>query len=518
MPGLGIRCLSALAVGAVAVSGCARTAEEESAAISSSTQVSTLPAPTATGSYAPFENLNVVGGQPITEGPSGLRPDAPSEVRPVTNTDGGEIDRLSALAMADIDEFWSGSYGPPLSGKYTPVVELFSWDSTDQSAKGMFCGSGTANFPNAAMCSGEYQNCTPEGSCSSSYNTIGWDRAEFIPEFQRAFGDHAVAVIMAHETGHAIQFISSDLKPRRSIVAEQQADCFSGIYTRWVTDGKSPRFTINTGEGLNSILAALLGIRDSVETDESRREGLGLGEHGSAFERISAFEMGFNDGTAACAGITDEEIGQRRGNLPVALQSGESGENPVSEESVTVLVEALNILFNPPSSPTLIFEEQSCAEAPADAPASYCPSSKTLYADVPALASLSTSISSEAGYRLSSLPQFGDYTAYSVLVSRYMLALQEQEGLSLDGEQAGLRTSCLTGVATAKMSEPVPVSGDQSIKLTAGDLDEAVAGVLVNGLLASDVTGSFAPKGFARVAAFRTGVLGDQQTCLKTFL
>jgi hypothetical protein len=39
-------------------------------------------------------------------------------------------------------------------------------------------------------------------------------------------------------------------------------------------------------------------------------------EHGSAFERISAFQFGFTDGPSSCAAIDAQEIGQRRGDLP----------------------------------------------------------------------------------------------------------------------------------------------------------------------------------------------------------
>lgn len=97
-----------------------------------------------------------------------------------------------------------------------------------------------------------------------------------------------------------------------------------------------------------------------------------------------------------------------------------------------------------------------------------------------------------------------------------MLAVQKQRGgLSLDNASAGLRTACLTGVATAKLAKGIPLSNGNTVRLTGGDLDEAVAGVLTNGLAASNVNGEFAPSGFARVDAFRSGVLTDEDTCLK---
>ena len=112
----------------------------------------------------------------------------------------------------------------------------------------------------------------------------------------------------------------------------------------------------------------------------------------------------------------------------------------------------------------------------------------------------------------------GDNTAYSILVSRYMLALQhERGGLVLDSAEAALRTACLTGVATTKMTEAVTTSDGNTVALSAGDLDEAVSGLLTNGLAAGDVNGETVPSGFSRMDAFRNGVLGDEERCFKRF-
>lgn len=112
----------------------------------------------------------------------------------------------------------------------------------------------------------------------------------------------------------------------------------------------------------------------------------------------------------------------------------------------------------------------------------------------------------------------GDNVAYSVLVSRYMQAIQhERGGVALDNAEAALRTACLTGVATVKMSKQVTTPDGATIALTAGDVDEAVSGLLTNGLAASDVNGESVPSGFSRIDAFRVGVLGDANRCFARF-
>jgi hypothetical protein len=53
--------------------------------------------------------------------------------------------------------------------------------------------------------------------------------------------------------------------------------------------------------------------------------------------------------------------------------------------------------------------------------------------------------------------------------------------------------------------------------LTAGDLDEAVSGLLTNRLVASDADGSTVPAGFTRIAAFRGGVVGNMDACYSRY-
>ena len=299
-----------------------------------------------------------------------------------------------------------------------------------------------------------------------------------------------------------------------TLVSEQQADCLAGVYMRWVAEGNSPRFTLSTGDGLNNLLASMISFRDPLM---SELEYSGEDEHGSAFERVSAFQFGFTDGASSCAAIDLKEIGQRRGDLPVMLPADQTGEWPVTEESVRAIVEAMGTLFSPADPPQLSFDASSasdCPDARPSPPASFCPATNTIVVDLPELELMGAQSEGENGIGVLS----GDNTAYSVLVSRYMQAIQhERGGLVLDNAEAALRTACLTGVATTKMTQKVTTSDGNTIALTAGDVDEAVSGILTNGLVASDVNGESVPSGFSRIDAFRVGVLGDEERCFKRF-
>jgi len=440
-----------------------------------------------------------VGGMEAVEGPTGLRPNPKPATREVTGTDGGEVDNIAGQSISDLEEFWKFAYPDTFDDELTPVSAVISWDS--DADDGTFCGESTEGFVNAAFCQED--------------ETIGWDRTVLMPALRKAHGDMAITMVLAHEYGHAIQQ-QATLNPQGvpSLVAEQQADCLAGSYVRWVAEGKSPRFTLNTGEGLNNLLAAMISFRDPVPSGNNIYTS--GDEHGSAFERISAFQFGFSDGPSACTAINLPEIKQRRGELPVELPTDQSGELPVTEASVRSIIDAMNILFTPKSPPQVTFDPaaaSSCPDARPSSPVSYCPATNTITVDLPALQQIGTPVEGENGLVLQ-----GDNTAYSALVSRYMMALQSQRGgLVLDNAEAGLRTACLTGVATTKLSTSITTPDGNTVALTAGDIDEAVAGLLTNGLAAGDVNGESVPAGFSRIDAFRVGVLGDVDSCYTRF-
>lgn len=236
---------------------------------------------------------------------------------------------------------------------------LYSWDS--DSYDGEFCGETTEGLVNAGFCEQD--------------DTIGWDRAVLMPSLRAANGDMAITMVLAHEYGHAIQKMAT-MNPRGvpAMVAEQQADCLAGVYLRWVAEGKSPRFTLSTGEGLNNLLAAMMiSFRDPLLSSADKYDT--GDEHGSAFERISAFQFGFTEGTAACAAINIQEIKQRRGiRGGTALQPERrtAGHRDVGETDHRGDEHPVR----PEVPPQLSFDAasaSSCPDARPSPPASYCP-------------------------------------------------------------------------------------------------------------------------------------------------
>ncbi|WP_410875364.1 metallopeptidase [Nocardia sp. A7] len=436
-------------------------------------------------------------GAVSSTGPSGSRPGVPDTDRKAENGDNGKIDKLALNAIADIEEYWQTEYSKTFRGAFKPASKVISWSARATEAESVqFCKSSTYKLVNAAYCPLDH--------------TIGWDRAVLLPLLVDKYKEMSVVMVLAHEYGHAIQSQADLLRGffTDALVKEQQADCLAGVFLRHVAEGNSKHFTLNTTDGLNGVLGATVAVRDRDPNDPDA-------VHGSAFERVSAVQMGYTDGAKSCEGINEAEIEKRRGGLPVTFDDGEKdAQLPVNKENLTTLAAQLSKSMPIQNAPKFDYAgvTRKCASTTTTEPVSYCPGSNTIGTDIPAMAKRAGEGASGKEEPLSAVVT-GDYNAAAVFVSRYALAVQQDRKLSLTGaESAGLRTACLTGVLTTKLSEP-----NSDPRLSAGDLDEAVSGLLADGIAASDVNGKVVSSGYQRLEAFRTGVLSGEQACLTQF-
>ncbi|MFE3024291.1 metallopeptidase [Nocardia tengchongensis] len=439
-----------------------------------------------------------VAGLPTTSGPSGPRTGVPDSTLTAQNSDGGMIDKLVLNALDDIQTYWQGEFPREFGGDFTPVDKFISWNAkTPRSQAGQFCGETSYRLVNAAY-------CRLDGS-------VGWDRGVLLPAVADEFGKMSVVMVLAHEYGHAIQEMAK-LVGRRTptIVKEQQADCFAGAFIRNVAEGKAPHFTINTSDGLNAVLAATVAFRDADPDDPQS-------VHGSAFERVTAVQIGFTDGPKSCKAIDQNEIDRRRGNLPQTLgNDANHGQSEVTQSSLQDLAKAMASIMPISDEPEYGYDtaKLNCRNGADTAPVTYCPATNRIGTDVAALHDRGVSNADDQDALPANVT--GDFTAYIVFISRYTLAVQHSEKLPLKGAKTGLRAACLSGVISGKLADPSRKASG-GITLSAGDLDEAVSGLLTDGLAASDTDGKTVPSGFSRVDAFRAGVLGTQDICYSRY-
>jgi predicted metalloprotease len=391
-----------------------------------------------------------VAGLPITAGPSGERPGtSPAQVT-VRGSDNGRIDHLAADAVDDIQAYWE-----KVLPNYRPVTGLNSYDSAKPGV--VLCGENTQGLVNAFYCGND--------------DTVSWDRGVLLPALARSFGDMSVVAVLAHELGHAVQ-TRLGAAGAGSIVREQQADCYAGSYFRSVAEGNSPRFQISTGPGLNQILSTLFFIRDTPGTSATSPEA-----HGTAFDRVTAFQLGFGDGPSRCGAIDAAEVNRR---VTPAEEGPDAPDLNVTDPAALRDLQAtIKSAFGTPEAQ--FTTDPACT---GQHPVGYCPDD-TIALDLSALSKI-----------------HGDFAAFAEIVSRYGLSILHARGLPLNGMLAAQRTDCLTGFWAGTI---VP-SGKQALELSPGDLDEAVAELLAgDSLIAADAAGAAVPSGFARVEAFRAG-------------
>ncbi|WP_158843348.1 neutral zinc metallopeptidase [Saccharothrix deserti] len=411
----------------------------------------------------------------------------------IRGTDGGPIDQLAATAITDIDTFWQDAFQDTFDKAWQPLEGgIYSVDTADPAAKPPPCTEKASDVEgNAFYC--------------PSADAIAWDRAALLPVLKDRFGDAAVVIVLAHEVGHAVQNrmgITPEAERREpgrfpTILTEAMADCFAGTFLKWVNDGKSQHLNISS-DTLDSALGALIQFRDPVGTSQSDRSA-----HGNAFDRVSAFQDGYQQGVEFCAAMSVEnrrftqqafisaEDRDRGGNLPF----DEMLENITPDLNLyykTLAAQAGKPWSDPKATPT--DDEPDCSGD--QGPVAYCPADKSVEFEVE-----------------EDLPELhakiGDYATGVLLASRYGLAAMSTIGVDVEGEDAATSALCLAGAYTREV-----FTREKGFGLSPGDLDEAVQVLLAYDYAARDATGSAALEpGFKRVEVFRGGVLEGTKAC-----
>ncbi|MBO0839499.1 MAG: neutral zinc metallopeptidase [Sciscionella sp.] len=506
--------------------------------------------PTSSGNVLDPTN---VAGLPVTDGPSGPKSGVPDAHMQVNGTDNGSVDKLVVNSLSDIFTFWKQEMPKDFNGKqFQPITKLNSFDSrtTDEN----LCGEPTKGDTNAWYCDTE--------------KSISWDRGVLLPVLIKQFGPMAVPTVLSHETGHAVQYqlgsSVTQLQPDTpTIVYEQQADCYAGSFMRWVAEGKAPHLQLSTGPGLSKELAAMVLLKDPTGAAKVTDEG----SHGTAFDRVYAFQQGFENGPPRCNKINLDEVKSRatEDTFTPDEQRQKNGNVTIDQNHITELKYSLDQAFQSSDAEKLSLNANNngkCQSSNGTPPASYCPKDKSISIDLQALQQIGAPPPADDSFggntgggtgsdqnpsdgagppdsespSGSSLPGggsggggsgggqygnggagIGDFAAFAEIASRYELAVEQQKGLSDDGENAGLRTSCLTGV-WAQAARKRMGSQRLQLLLAPGDLDKAITELLTDhSLIAADENGKSIPSGFARVESFRIGYLQGMNQCLSQF-
>jgi hypothetical protein len=341
-----------------------------------------------------------------------------------------------------------------------------------------------------------------------------------------------VGVVLAHEYGHVIQERVGALDlPLATILTEQQADCFAGAWTGQAYRGESPMLRLGDAD-LRAGLLAMLEVRDPVGTGQFTPGG-----HGSAFDRVGAFQVGFIEGPARCAELLDEPLPLMPNQFrPFSDDESLGGNAPydcdlvdpsrVSEsflancrDAPEFLAEDINnyweIVFDGDWQPITVSAAPTIDPAPCGSgvvltdQVIVCPNERRVVYDEPAVLQL--------------YDEFGDFTLGYLYGIAFADFAQRRLEMSVTGEQRALVNDCFAGAwvrdITPDQFNQTPrgtdLDGDgeaeSTVRSSPGDLDEAIRMTILTGDLGANV--DIAGSAFEKIDAFRTGVLGGLDAC-----
>ena len=376
-------------------------------------------------------------------------------------------DRVVASALADLADYWTAVF-PELYGQdWQPITG------------GYYPYTSRSKLPPCPGIHG-YADVARNAFYCPAADLVAWDDEQLIPSMQEQFGDFALAIVMAHEVGHAVQ-ARSGFGGTFTVTKEQQADCFAGAWVASVANGHSKRFSVQL-EDLDASVAGFLQLRDHPGSN-----GLEGDAHGSAFDRIGSFQDGFEKGAEACKDYSDQNVAERLVQLPFSSEAEAVNGGNLPWASVLPAVSA-----DLESFWSAVFAQGGKAWKPID---------PTLRADGTLARQLYDNV--------------GDFAAATILGRAYAAEVQDLLGEGGTPLQQSLQADCLTGSWAASMF--LQDRPDSSLKMSPGDLDKAVMALLVSSDRGADLRSGKATVGtaFQRIASLRSGFMDGIAECAK---
>lgn len=429
-----------------------------------------------------------------------------------------DYDALLAVALLDIDT-WLGEELPSAFGADWVPLEGGIWAGYPARSDDLpGCGEPTTVYDDLALYAAFY--------CEFG-DFMAFDDGDdgIIVGLAEELGASVLGVVLAHEYGHAVQERIGALDEGfPTVLTEQQADCVSGAWLGRTYRGESPNLRLGDRD-LRAGLVAMVEVRDPAGVDQFE-----LGGHGTAFDRVGAFQLGFTDGLARCAALLDDPLPLMPNVFQSQLDAELGGNAPydcveVSPELQETCVPAPQFLADDlndywqdvdPEFPTLDplavadLSEFDCPDEIAIAEAvSYCPRDNGIVYD--------------EQYVLDLYREFGDFTLGYLYGLAWAEVAQIREGSTLTGESRALRDDCWTGAwvrditpdETGATRRNADLDGDgepdSTVFTSPGDLDEAVRMAILLGDLGTNVDEVGSP--FEKIASFRAGVLGGIDAC-----
>ena len=405
---------------------------------------------------------------------------------------GDATDRLVRAAAADVLAWWGSTYRELYGGRFPGVTGGF-WsidpDETDP-----------ADLPAGACFAGDVADLAENAYHCADDDVVVYDRA-WLADLALVHGPFMVTEVVAHEVAHSVQAQAGLDDP--SIVAETQAECFAGAWTRWVADGGAEHVAVRPEE-LDPYLQGYGYFGDAPGTAPDAEDA-----HGSLVDQLAAFQEGYADGARACAAFdASREYTARAGDPDAAAALPHRAVVAGAEQVLDAFwAQALTGGFpgTAPLGGRLTEPDVRGADGPGpvcsgegpERDLQFCPDDGSVRYD-------------DAGLLLPAHDDVGDFAVTALLALPYAMAVRSGRGQSVDDPAALASAACTAGWLARELHR-AEVPGVRR-PLAPGDVDEAVVVLLQH---AGDPTVVPGPglSGFALADSFRRGFAEGGDAC-----
>ncbi len=432
-----------------------------------------------------------------------------------------EYDRFVAVALADIERWWGEQYPAVYGGTFEPLAGGVYAGYPDRIGDIPGCGEQRTTYQDLNLYVAFYCNFTDFMAYDDGDDSL-------LAPLAAEFGPAVMGIVLAHEYGHAIQSRAGALERfLATIYTEQQADCFAGAWAGQAYRGESPMLRLGDAD-VRAGLIAMLEVRDPVGTNQFVEGG-----HGSAFDRIGAFQEGFVNGAGRCTELLDEPLTLmpnefqlesdfiREGNASYDCSDDPSSDCTPAPEFLAADINHYWKTALGDGFPTLV------PDPVGDLSQVTCSDGVRLLVEVVVCASQGTVAYDEPDV-VDLYQRFGDFTLGYLYGVAWAERAQQLIGSPLTGEPRALLNDCYTGAWVADIT-PDPSTlqprrtgdrdgdgvADVPVTSSPGDLDEAIRMAILLGDTGADADVVGAP--FEKIASFRAGVLGGLDACNDRF-
>jgi predicted metalloprotease len=449
---------------------------------------------------------------------------APNANIPVHGDSGSAFDTSVKNSLSDVIDFWQEEFPKISGGKQLQPLKGGYW-SVDGLKVAETHNAGAADAE--ACIAHQPAFIIDNGAFCTLDDSIAWDRAptHLFPKLAEEYGPLMVALVFAHEFGHAISYrmgvFEQDLP---TIDTESQADCAAGAWAAYALAGKAAHYRDITPQKLDDALEGFLDGRDATPgTPEDV-------SHGNGFDRLSALADGIDKGATYCYSdgyfasrvfterpFTDEKDYAAGGNTPLADVLAPSDQNFfVSDLNRfwTAAAQSINKTFKP----VKIVEADTvpCAQS-SSVQFGYCPNDNTVYYNRSFAERAYNSLPDVTGDPKTGnikllFNQPGDFALGVLFAIGWGMAVRHQLfDRSIDDKDALMAAVCYTGAYAKDVNVAAGTQG-KDLTLSPADLDEATSSML-NQVERPQAFGARGTTGLDRIQAFVKGYRGGLSVC-----